>query len=283
MTNTATHIIFNGELYRSDDKLFECSNRAFSYGDGLFETMLSYSTTVEHLDRHLDRLYRGMEVIGLIPHEKLSKSLLERDIQRLLNRDKLFGTIRIRLTAFRDQGGLYTPTSDSSSYIVSTQALETPKYELNQKGLVLDIFPNMQKQFSILSPFKTCNSLLYVLAGKYAKNNGLNEAIITDCNGNILETTASNIFIVKDKTIFTPPISDGCVDGIMRSVICKLIEESEFTLNNIDHLSIDDLLKADEIFITNAVRGIQWVVAFRDRRYFNKVSKILANKLKVES
>lgn len=273
------YIIHNGELHRSDDALFNHFNRAFAYGDGVFETMHAYGTDVQLLHRHFDRLSDALSVLKMIPHKQLTPQNLEKEIQRLLNRNKHYAGARIRLTVFRNNGGKYTPETNDSSYIVETSALEYPKYEVNPKGLIVDVCNRLKKPINILSPYKTINSLLYVLAGIYASENGLSEALIVNENGQIIESQSSNLFVIKNNELLTPPVEQGCVDGVMRSVVIEIARKTGMYIDEKQSFTEELLLSADEIFLTNAVTGIRWVVAFRSRRYFNQTIKLLVDQL----
>ena len=148
-------------------------------------------------------------------------------------------------------------------------------YELNSKGYTIEIYKDIKKPISPLSSIKSCNSLHYILAGLYQKNSNVNDCLLVNEHDRIAEAISSNIFIVKDDNIYTPSISEGCIPGIMREVVIKVAPTIGLKVNNQVAFPVQKLFDCDEVFLTNTVTGIRWVVAFRQQRYFNKVSKLL--------
>lgn len=283
MNEIERHIIYNGEILPFSNPVIFHNNRSFCYGDGLFETMHAFGTEIQFADDHFKRLYNGMEALKITITDTVAQNKVIREIKRLLNRDKLFGGTRIRLTIFRDSNGLYTPNQHNPAYIVECRPLEQDHYQLNQKGLSIDIYNKMVKQIGLLSSFKTANSLLNVMAGIYAREQGMDDVLVLNEKGNIIESTHSNIFLVKDNFLLTPSIEEGCVSGVMRAQILRIANGSGFIIEDKVNFSEKAILGADEIFLTNAIEGIRWVIAFRQRRYFNKVSKMLCEKLNKET
>lgn len=201
--------------------------------------------------------------------------MLSREIARLLNKNRIFGSARVRLTVFRNAGGLYTPSDNTVSMTLESTALDTNLYTLNPKGYIIDIYPDMRKQGSFLSPIKSCNALLYVMAGIYRRENNLDDCILINDSDRMVEATSSNIFVVNDNTIYTPAVSEGCIPGIMRDIIIRIAPKLGFTVHNQVGIPIQKLYDCDEIFLTNAIAGIRWVGGFRQQRYFNRVSRML--------
>jgi branched-chain amino acid aminotransferase len=245
--------------------------------------MHAFGTEIQFADAHFNRLYNGMDALKMKITDSIAKEKVVREIIRLLNRDKLFGGVRIRLTVFRDSEGRYTPKQNETGYLVECVPLENDYYQLNQKGLSIDIYNEFPKTIGPLSPFKTCNSLLNVMAGIYAKEHGFDDCLVLNNKCDIIESSNSNIFLVKKDIVYTPSLKQGCVDGIMRSTIIELAKASALRVEEIVIENESVLLEADEIFLTNAVSGIQWVMAFRQRRYFNKFAKLFYEKLNTQT
>lgn len=283
LSNPESHIILNGEIISASQPIAFHNNRAFCYGDGLFETMHASGTDIQFAEAHFSRLYKGMAALKMKISDSVAKEKVCREVKRLLNRDKLFKSARVRLTVFRDSTGYFLPKANEISYLVECAPLENEYYQLNQKGLSIDIFNEFPKTISPLSPFKTCNSLLNILAGIYAKERGLDDCLLINNKGVIIESSNSNIFLVKKDIVYTPALAQGCVDGIMRSQIMDLAIDSAIRTEEIVMANENVLLDADEIFLTNAISGVRWVMAFRQRRYFNKVAKLFSEKLNAEA
>jgi branched-chain amino acid aminotransferase len=271
--STIKFIIHNGEVVLNAD-LLTINNRAFRYGDGLFESFRLINGEIPFLNQHLLRLKRGMKLLSYNPCDCLSEEILLEFISDLCVKNHIEGSARIRLSVFRKDGGLYAPESNDFDYIIESSPLEHNSYQLDTKGLIIGISKTVRKPINQLSEIKSSNALLMVLAAQEAKKQKWNEALLLNDKGNIAEATSSNLFIVKDKTIFTPPISDGALDGVMRQQIAKIIKDSSYHLR-VKSISPSELESADEIFLTNSVKGIIWGVGYGQKRFFNKASREL--------
>jgi len=273
-------IVHNGNFISGNPNDFYVSNRAFLYGDSIFETIFVRNGRIHFFEEHMLRLISGMKVLKYEIPDKFTvfKKKFEDEIKQLLIKNKLFKSARVRITVFREDGGLYTPISNKAGYIISCFELTNEKYVLNETGLLIDIYDEIKKPINNFSQYKTANSLIYVLAGVYKNENKLDDCLILNDRDNIIETVSSNIFLVKDNVLITPPVQDGCVNGIMRRQVIKFAKDYEIDFYEAT-LSSKDLLNADEIFLTNSISGIKWVVAYKGKRYFKRVSNFLINKL----
>ncbi|MDM8158787.1 aminotransferase class IV [Labilibaculum sp. K2S] len=276
--NTTEKICLDGKLYPKDELLFGAGNRAFRYGDSLFETIHANGTEIQFLPEHLNRLTNGMDCLGMtIPHGFREK--IKTDITFLIHKNKAFAGTRIRLSVFRKDGGLYTPTDNSISYLIETSPLDHDHYLLNRKGLKVGIYEEMRKSLNLTSRFKTGNSLPFILAANYRKKMNWDDCILLNDRGNIVESISSNLFLMKDGILMTPSNENGGVSGIMREQVIETAIDLNITVFDDCVLNPENLLVADEIFLTNAISGIQWVVAYQERRYFNKTAKLLIEEL----
>jgi branched-subunit amino acid aminotransferase/4-amino-4-deoxychorismate lyase len=179
---------------------------------------------------------------------------------------------------FRDEGGLYTPDQNSISWIMESMPLENEKFELNKKGLTIDIFDEVHKPVNILSNIKTVNAIIFVLAGIYRKENKLDDCIILNQYGRLAEFVSSNLYLVNGNTIITPPLTEGCIAGTMRVSMIKAASLSGYKIEERGILE-HHLLDAEEVFMTNAIRGIQWVGAYKEKRFFNFAARKLIVRL----
>lgn len=270
-------INFNGELLPANSKLIAVSNRAFRYGDGLFESMRLMKGQLKFADLHADRLQRGMKALKIDGYSQMDTWFLKEKVEQLAARNKIKHG-RLRLTVFRDAEGLYTPTQNKAAYCLEMQALDEPRFFLNDKGLIMDIFTELPKPTNYLSNIKTCNSLIYVMASLFKAQNKLDDAFLLNQNGFLCEASSSNIFVWYKSHLYTPALSEGCVEGVMRQVVIKLAKQSNIPFTEAQ-INPDILYEADEVFLTNAVKGIQWVMGYGVKRYFNRLSKGLIDEL----
>ncbi len=273
-------ILYNGKYISEEQAEFYTENRAFLYGDSIFETMFVSTGKIHFFEEHMNRLIHGMKVLKYIIPDNFTvfKKKLEDEILQLMFKNKLFKSARVRLTVFRKSGGLYTPVTNEIEYIITASDPGNEKYLINNSGCLIDIYDEIKKPINKFSPYKTANSLIYSLAGVYKADHKLDDCLICNDRGNIIESISSNIFLVINKSLITPPIEDGCINGIIRKQIINFAKlyEIECTERSVQE---NDLLKADEIFLTNSINGIKWVVAYKEKRYFRKISNFFINKL----
>lgn len=272
-------VCYNGEILNSNQNVFSGSNRAFRYGDAIFETMRAVSTTVPLLNEHLLRIKQSANILNFELTDSININTSQKLISRLLNANKLFAGAKIRLTIYRKDGGNYLPINNNIDFLIEASQLDSNQFSLNTKGLKIDIFTEWKKPINILSNLKSANALIFVKSALFACNNQIDESIILNQNNYISETTSSNIFLYCDNKLYTPSIKSGCINGIMRKIIIEIALKNNFQIIESDTIAETDLLNADEIFLTNAVTGIRWVVAFKQRRYFCKIAKYFSDEL----
>lgn len=271
-------INFNGVIVEEDDKIFTIANRGFKYGDGLFESMRVSNGKLNFADLHADRLQLGMKTLKLEGYSNFDAYFIKEKVAEICKRNKITKNARIRFNVFRDAGGLYTPTQNKSVFTIEATELDSPLYDLNAKGLIMDVYDDIHKPINKLSNLKTCNALPYVMAGIYKQQSRLDEMFILNQNGFLCETISANVFLVYKGQIYTPALSEGCIAGVMRKVVMELAKENN--LNMIEaQINPEILDEVEEVFITNSVKGIQWVMGFNRKRYFNEISRFLIDKL----
>jgi branched-subunit amino acid aminotransferase/4-amino-4-deoxychorismate lyase len=268
-------LVLDGKYYKSEEKVLSHKNRAFCYGDALFETIHCLGTQPQFFEAHWNRLVKGLKILKMVIDKDFNPGLIHKHIEKLLNKNRIFKGARLRLTVFREADGLYGPENESVSWIMETSALPQEKYELNSKGLVISIFDDVLKPVNILSNLKTTNALPYILAAKFRKDNNLDDCILLNQYGRIAESISSNIFITKGKSVITPSLSEGCIEGTMRQTVLEIADKIGYRTEE-KPLFEKDIIDAEEVFFTNAISGIKWVVAYKDRRYFNFISRKLS-------
>ncbi len=266
-------INFNGNIIPEDTQILTVSNRAFKYGDGLFESMSMLKGELKFAELHANRLQKGMKALKMDGHSEMDTYFLKEKAEELARRNKIKNG-RLRLTVFRDADGLYTPLENKMAWCLELKPNDENQYKLNTKGLIVDIYSELTKPNNFLSNIKTCNSLIYIMAGIYKSQNKLDEVILLNQNGFLCEASSSNIFVYYQKQLFTPALSEACVEGVMRQVVIDLARKMNIPITEAQ-INPNILYEADEVFITNASRGIQSVMGFGIKRYFNELSKML--------
>ena len=267
----------NGELLPADRPVITLENRAFHYGDGLFESIRVVNGRPRFLDAHWARLVEGCKLLRIDLPAGFDRDALERAIIRLAERNAA-RSARCRLTLFRDARGHYRPDGHRGGYAIELTPLEEDTYTLNERGLMVDIYPDMRKPVNALAVHKTLNCQYYVMASLWSEARGLDDCLLQNDRGNIIESSTGNLFIVSNGVLYTPSLADGCLGGVMRMQVINLalangIKVYECSLNP------QNLLAADELFFTNAVRGVQWVATYRTKRYTHRMAQLVIDLL----
>lgn len=273
-----TYCIYNGHLINLYEPAISFTNRAFRYGDSLFESIRYTNGKVMFLADHIKRIKLSMTTLRMNVPAEFNTNNIQELILHLISENKLTSDVRIRLTVFRNDGGFYTPDVNDISFLIETEALETKGYVLNQKGIWVDIYAEIKKPINKISNLKTGSALLYVMAGLTKTSLKLDDCLLVNDNGNIIEAISSNIFVVKNGTLYTSPITDGCIDGVMRKQILAIAAQNKL-LTFEQHLTVHTLTDGDEVFLTNAIKGIQWVGQFKNKFYTNQKSVFFTEKL----
>jgi branched-subunit amino acid aminotransferase/4-amino-4-deoxychorismate lyase len=273
-----SYCIYNGHVISLYEPAISFSNRAFRYGDSLFESIRYTNGKIMFLSDHVKRIKLSMTTLRMNVPAEFTTGNIEQLIIHLLVQNNIKKEARIRLTVFRNEGGFYTPDTNDISFLIESEALETDGYTLNQKGLWVDIYTEIKKQINKISNIKTGSALLYVMAGITKTSLKLDDCLLVNDNGNIIESISSNIFVVKNGTLYTSPITDGCIDGVMRKQILDIAAQNKI-LTFEQTLTVHTLTNGDEVFLTNAIKGIQWVGQFKNKFYTNQKSVFFTEKL----
>ena len=272
------YLLINDEFHASDLPILTASNRGFKFGDGIFESMRMINNKLQFADLHADRLVGGMKALKIDGHALMDDYFLRQKTADLVKKNRWIGNVRFRLAVYRQGAGTYTPENNKAGYVLEGIPLKTNRYEINAKGLIIDVYDEITKPINKLSNFKTSNALLYVMAGIFKSQNGLDEAMILNQSGFLCESISANVFVVYNKEIYTPALSEGCVGGVMRTAVMQLAKMNDIPLIEAQ-INPEILKEAEEVFITNATQGIQWVMGYGRKRYFNQFSKFLSDKL----
>ena len=208
---------FNGEIQDASDVSISIENRGFKYGDAVFETIKFSNGKLNFWEDHYFRLMTGMRIIRMGIPMTFSPEYLEEQIRETIEANHAeHNANRVRLTVFRNDGGHYGPESNDVSFLISTEQMPIQDYELNEKGLVLDLYKDIYKPTGLLAGIKSANALLYVMAAVHRKENNFDECLLINQNKEVVEAISSNVFLVKDDFILTPPVESGCLKGVMR-------------------------------------------------------------------
>ncbi len=271
---------FNGDIVAKNSFFLNQENRGLRYGDALFETIRVINGDVFLWEDHYLRLMASMRILRMEIPMNFTLEFLRDEIVKTVTANHLEKSpSRVRLTVFRKDGGLYMPETREVSYTIEAKELAAPFYTSNDNAYEVELFKDFTVNSDMLSTLKTSNKLVNVLASIYAKENDYVNCLLINNAKQIVEATNGNIFLVKDNTVKTPPLSDGCLDGIVRKKLIEILKKHEGYQLEETSISPFDLQKADELFITNTVIGIQSITKYRKKQFENTLAKDLIGKL----
>lgn len=273
---------FNGTLLE-EKNILSIQNRGYAYGDALFETMKITAGKILFWEDHYFRLMASMRIMRMEIPMNFTMEFLESEIHKTIEANTLNSvSSRVKLIVHRNEGGLYYPEINDVSFVIVATQLSEHFYLLNEDFYEVDLFKDYYVSPSLLSTLKTNNKALNVVGSIYAKENSLNNCLLLNTNKQVIESLNGNIFLVKGQTIKTPPLIDGCLKGVMRTQLINIINTlPDFELLE-DSISPFELQKADELFVTNVIMGIQPISKYRKKMFNNEVAKSLLQKLNVK-
>jgi branched-chain amino acid aminotransferase len=271
-------INFNGNLIEREENILT-QNRAFLYGDGVFETLKIINNKILFLEDHYFRLMASMRVIRMEIPMNFTMEYFEEEVLKGVQENNLSASARARITVFRNDGGLYLPKTNEVSFLIHTTALENTLYTLNASHYEVDLYKDFYVTKQLLSSVKTTNKLINVTGSIYAHENGLDNCILLNDTKNVVEALQGNLFLVSGKKLITPPVSEGCLNGVMRKQILALAKKINDIEVSEEIISPFDLQKADELFLTNVITGIQSISKYRKKEFTSNLAHLLVQKL----
>lgn len=271
-------INFNGVLVTQDQQL-SVNNRAFLYGDSVFETLKVVNNSILFLEDHYFRLMAAMRIVRMEIPMNFTLEYFEEQILSLAKINKCESSARIRFSVYRNEGGFYLPMVNTISYIIQSVALPNQYYSLDENPYEVELYKDFYVSKQLLSSLKTNNKMVHITGSIFAKENGYDNCLILNETKNVVEALQGNIFMVLEGRLITPPISEGCLNGIMRKQILAIAKKNNEYEVVEGVISPFDLQKAEELFITNVVKGIQPISKYRKKEYQNTVATSLIQPL----
>lgn len=269
-------INFNGELLLSENIKLSSENRGFKYGDSIFETVKVANKKIIFWEDHYFRLMASMRMLRMKIPIEFTLEFLENEILKTVATQNEALNYRVRLNVYRKDGGLYTPKTNKIDYLIEVK--ETV-YQV-KTSYTVDLYKDFYNYSGLLSTIKTNNRMLNTLASIFADENDVDNCILLNERKGVVEVTNGNIFVIKDNIIKTPALTEGCIKGITRNKVIEIISKNnDFTLEETT-ISPFEIQKADEVFITNVIIGIQPVTNYKKKSFKTEIGEKLANNLK---
>lgn len=274
----------NGTLVESNNAHLNPMNRGLLYGDGVFETIKAVNGKLLFWEDHYFRLMASMRILRMEIPMNFTPEHLEKELINTLQASELLGKpARIRITVYRNGGGAYLPDERGVGYYIYAREISTPFYTLSDTPYEVELYKDHYVNADILSTLKTTNKVLHVTGSIFAEDNGYDNCLLINNKKNVVEALQGNLFLVKGTHIKTPPLEDGCLRGIIRKQLLTILPlMKEYTFEEAS-ISPFELQKADELFITNAIKGIQPITKYRKKTYTTLVTSTILQKLNVKA
>ncbi len=271
-------INYNGNIQENSNLTLE-NNRGFLFGDAVFETVKVVNNVVLFAEDHYFRLMASMRICRMEIPMNFTLEYFEEQILNLSNSQSISDSCRARMTFFRDSDGFYLPNSNDVGFIVTAQKLNTKEYSVSNDFYEVELYKNFYISKYLLSTLKTTNKMINITGSVFAKENDYHNCILLNDDKSVVEALNGNLFMKIGNTISTPPVSDGCLNGIMRKQLIAIINKMEGYECVEKSISPFDLQKSDELFITNVISGIQPITKYRKKEFGIDFSIKLNDKL----
>lgn len=265
-------INFNGNIQETSNSAIE-NNRGFLFGDAIFETIKVNGTKILFLEEHYLRLMASMRICRMEIPMNFTMEFMEEEILKLIDVQTHKLSNRIRFSVFRNADGFYNPTSNDVQFVITCSELASENYVLLPLNYEVELFKDFHVSKHLLSTLKTNNKMLNVVASVFAKENGFDNCLLINEEKNVVEAINGNIFMKMGNQLITPPISDGCLNGIMRKQVIALATKIENIEMIEKSISPFDLQKADELFLSNVITGIQPITKYRKKEFTSDLTK----------
>lgn len=265
---------WNGKVVKNDQICISPDNRSFKYGDGCFETIKIIDGKILLGDLHFQRLFSSLQTLKFAIPDFFTADYLSDQINTVVKINQHEKIARIRLVVYRGEGGLYDLENNNPNFVIQSWPGSTVSNYFNKTGLRIDIFNKAKKTADDFSSIKSNNYLGYAMGALFAQENGLDDCILTNALNRIADATIANVFIVNNGIIKTPPLTEGCVNGVMRRYLLSCLHKNSFPYQEVE-IGREELMEASEIFLTNANYGIRWVSTMADKNY----DKVLSSQL----
>jgi branched-chain amino acid aminotransferase len=265
VSNHSKFMLHDGTLVPIGNAIISGDAGGFRYGYGFFETIRVVQGKILLWKYHVRRIEESLQLLQLTFPAHVTYESILKEIEVVIQKN-YHSTARVRLTFYKGNGGVYDDVSNIVHRLVQSWELPKANLEFNSNGLDIGLYKDSCKPTGTWSHLKTNNYLLYALAAKWAKQHKWNDAIVLNQFGAIADATIANIWIVKNDVIYTPTIEDGGVSGTMRAFLLDQLKATNIEVQE-KSLFIEDIMSADEVFLTNAIYGVRWVKQFEKTTY----------------
>lgn len=253
------NVCLNGDFFPAETPLLPVYNRSYKWGDGVFETMKVFRGKLLLENLHFERLFSSLRLLQIGTQEIFHPDALVAQVLELCRQNNCWQHARVRLAVYRTE-------ENAAGYSIEAVALDDQVSEWSEEGLKLVLFPYARKSMDAFANLKSANFLPYVMAQRHAAERGADDALVINAQNRMCDSSKANLFLIRDRTIYTPALHQGCVNGVMRRVVIDEAKKIGFRLHQ-DEVTEEQVIAADEVFLTNAIQLIRWVARFKDSEY----------------
>lgn len=272
---------FNGTIVSASDNILY-NNRAFLYGDGIFETVKILDGKILFSEDHYFRLMSGMRIVRMEIPMDFTLEYFEAQMISAAEANNCLDSGRARITVYRNTGGFYLPKDNTISFVIHAEILENKMYTVEKPDYEVELFRDFYVTRQLLSAIKSTNKLINITASVFAEENGFDNCLLVNDDKNVIEAIQGNLFMLTGNKLVTPPVTDGCLNGVMRKQILALVRKMENIEVVEESISPFDLQKADELFITNVIMGIRPITKYRKKDFVTAFAESVLVKLNAQ-
>lgn len=249
--------LYNGEVLQAN-RFPEVPEGLRDWGYFFVEEMHVAENRIFFLQEHLQQIRINLDLFEmLVPIPFQGEGIaFQRMVSRLLNKNKYYMGAAIRLYIFED------------SWCVLAEPLPNREYTVGEEGITVDVFNRMTKPVHPLSTGHSGTAALWSIAARYAREKGISCCLIQNDRGFLCEAAGSNLFVLKGGCLETPSLECGTYHDVIREKVMQAARDAGLKVKSLDKLTFEKIKDADELFIANAARGIQWVKGIHERRYY---------------
>ncbi len=271
---------FNGELV-PDASIPLAGNRGFLFGDGVFETLRVNDAKPLFLEDHYFRLMAAMRICRMEIPMTFTMEFFSAAIAELVTTLGYQAAARVRITVFRNSGGFYRPTDNTVSWLVEATAID-PVFGWEEGAYEVELYKDYLIPRQLLSSIKSTNRMLNVTAAVFAEENGYANCLLLNDARNVAEAVQGNVFMLTGNRLVTPPVSEGCLNGVMRQQVLALARKMDGIEVVEEPISPFDLQKADELFLTNVIMGVRPITYYRKKAFGDAFARRLLVQLNAQ-
>ncbi|HOZ30118.1 MAG TPA: aminotransferase class IV [Bacteroidales bacterium] len=274
----AKYLMLNGEILPASKPCLSHLNRGLLYADDFSFDMRGNSSKAFFADRYFEYFIRTMSILKMEKPLLLKKSIFETDMELLLQKNRIYKGFTAKISVFRNDSEDFITDNNTTSILISVNSYPEESYQALKIGLKVDVLKNYSVPDHVFNSGFTPYFCEEMFLNSHLDEFGLDELFISNSKSNIVKTISSNLFLVKDNKLFVPESIPENSNKIFSEIVIDAARSLKVLVFP-KSIKKEDLLTAEEIFCADVKNGIRWVLAYRERRYYQKLSSALIKKI----